>query len=104
DHAARIGRETGSDLVLITDALAVVLAAAAFAAANNVTFGFLIEIDCGEHRAGIAPDDPALVAIARAIDEAPGLRLRGVMTHAGHSYGTDQPAEVTALAAIERDA
>ena len=102
-HAARIQRDTGCDLILVTDALAVVEAAAQFAQANKV-LSFLIEIDCGEHRSGQLPDAPELTAIARAIEAAPQLRLRGVMAHAGHSYGADAPSGVIAIAAAERDA
>jgi D-serine deaminase-like pyridoxal phosphate-dependent protein len=103
-HAARIQRTTGCDLMLVTDALPVAQAAADFAAANDVVLSFLIEIDCGEHRSGLPPADPAVAELARAIAASPKLRLRGVMTHAGHSYGTDDPHEVAAIAAIERDA
>jgi D-serine deaminase-like pyridoxal phosphate-dependent protein len=103
-HAARIQRETGCDLILVTDALAVAQAAAAFATANGVTLSFLIEIDCGEHRSGLPPADPGVVALARTIAACPKLRLRGVMTHAGHSYATNDPREVAAIASIERDA
>jgi D-serine deaminase-like pyridoxal phosphate-dependent protein len=103
-HAARIQRETGCGLILVTDALDVVEAAAAFAADNNITLSFLIEIDCGEHRSGQLPDAPALLEIAAAIDASPRLRLCGVMAHAGHSYGADEPSGVVAIAAAERDA
>jgi D-serine deaminase-like pyridoxal phosphate-dependent protein len=103
-HAARIQAETGCDLILLTDALAVVQAAARFAADNRVRLSFLVEIDCGEHRSGLPPKDPAVVEIARAIEAAPQLGFRGVLTHAGHSYGTDAPAEVARIAALERDA
>lgn len=103
-HAARIQRETGCDLILVTDALAVAQAAAQFAQENNVTLSFLIEIDCGEHRSGQLPDAPAVTAIARAIENAPQLRLRGVMAHAGHSYAADEPSAVVPIAAAERDA
>jgi D-serine deaminase-like pyridoxal phosphate-dependent protein len=103
-HAARIRRETGCDLILVTDALDVAAAAAAFAADNAVTLSFLIEIDCGEHRSGQLPDSPAVEAIARAIDASPHLALRGVMAHAGHSYAVDEPSAVIAIAAAERDA
>ena len=80
-----------------------VAAAARFAAARKVTLSFVIEIDCGEHRGGLPPDGP-VVALARAIAAAPGLRLRGVMTHAGHSYDTNDPAKVVPVASAERDA
>lgn len=103
-HAARIMRETGCDLICVTDAAEVIAAAQAFAAGEGITLSFLIEIDCGEHRSGVPPRDPAVVALARAIHAAPALRLRGVMTHAGHSYGTDQLDEVRRIAIDERAA
>ena len=45
-----------------------------------------------------------MVEIARAIDQCPQLAFRGVLTHAGHSYGTDRPDAVANIAAFERDA
>ena len=102
-HAARI-QEAGADLILVTDSPDVVAAAARFAAERNVMLPFLIEIDCGEHRGGLPAGDAGIVALARAIAAAPGLRLRGVMTHAGHSYDTNDPAKVVPIAAAERDA
>ena len=103
-HAMRIQAAHGFDLILVTDSLAVVREAAHFAAANGTAFAFLVEVDCGEHRSGLSPTDAAVVEIARAIEEAPQLKFRGVLTHAGHSYGTNEPAEVAKIAAIERDA
>jgi D-serine deaminase-like pyridoxal phosphate-dependent protein len=101
-RAARIAPR--SDLILVTDALEVARAAARFAEANDCSFSFLIEIDCGEHRSGLPSSQAAVVELARAIDAAPRLRFRGVLTHAGHSYGTKEPREVARIAAIERDA
>jgi D-serine deaminase-like pyridoxal phosphate-dependent protein len=103
-HAARIRRETGCDLILVTDAIDVAKAAARFAEINGVTLSFLIEIDCGEHRSGQLPEAPAVVEIARTLSASPHLRLRGVMAHAGHSYGADAPSAVVPIAAAERDA
>src|SRR5262249_28727706 len=103
-HAARIQAATGCDLILVTDSLAVVRETDALAAANHAGFSLLVEIDCGEHRSGLLPTDATVVEIARAIQQSAQLRLRGVLTHAGHSYGTNEPAEVAKIAAIERDA
>jgi D-serine deaminase-like pyridoxal phosphate-dependent protein len=100
-HAARI-LETGADLILATDSHDVVAAASRFASERGITLSFVIEIDCGEHRSGLQPGD-TVVTLARAIAAAPGLRLRGVMTHAGHSYDTNDPAKVVPVAATERD-
>lgn len=60
----------------------------------------LIEIDCGEGRSGLAPDDPALLDIAARL----GPCLAGVMTHAGHSYAGRSPADMRAIAETERAA
>jgi D-serine deaminase-like pyridoxal phosphate-dependent protein len=102
-HAALI-METGCDLVLATDSRDVTSAASRFATERKITLSFLIEIDCGEHRSGLPAGSPEIVALARAIAAAPGLRLRGIMTHAGHSYGPSNPADVAPIAAAERDA
>jgi len=102
-HAARI-MEMGCDLVLVTDSSDVISAASSFATERKTTLSFLIEIDCGEHRSGLPAGSSEIVALARAIAAAPGLRLRGVMTHAGHSYGPSDPAGVIPIAAAERDA
>jgi len=102
-HAARI-MEMGCDLVLVTDSPGMIAAASRLATERNITLSFLIEIDCGEHRSGLPAGSPEIVALARAIAAAAGLRLRGVMTHAGHSYGPGNPADVVPIAAAERDA
>jgi D-serine deaminase-like pyridoxal phosphate-dependent protein len=103
-HAVRIRETTGCDLILVTDAVALVREAARFAQENRAGFSFLVEIDCGEHRSGLPATDVSVVELARAIHASPQLRFRGVLTHAGHSYGTDDPGEVAKIAAIERDA
>jgi D-serine deaminase-like pyridoxal phosphate-dependent protein len=101
-HAARIAQTC--DLVLVTDAADVVREAARFAAANHCGFSFLVEIDCGEHRSGLPATAAAVVELAQAIHASPQLKFRGVLTHAGHSYGTNDPREVATIAAVERDA
>ncbi|MEH3139630.1 MAG: alanine racemase [Mycobacterium kyogaense] len=47
-----------------------------------------LEIDSGHHRSGIAPE--ATVEVARAATEA-GLRVTGIFTFPGHSYGPEMP-------------
>jgi D-serine deaminase-like pyridoxal phosphate-dependent protein len=63
----------------------------------------LIEIDCGEHRSGVEPAGNDLVAIARTLNAKPGV-LQGVMTHAGHSYSTNEATEIANIAETERRA
>ena len=64
----------------------------------------LIEIDCGGHRAGVAPQGEQLLAIAGRIASTSSLVLDGVLTHAGHSYHASDTASRTAIAIAERDA
>ncbi|MEB3419120.1 alanine racemase [Salipiger marinus] len=60
----------------------------------------LIEIDSDGHRGGLAPGDPALLEVGHLL----GTQLRGVMTHAGESYGVRGEAAHSAFAETERAA
>ncbi len=97
-------RADGACLAVITDSVEVARAIAAHPAGATIPFPVLIEIDSGAGRAGLAPDDPALTEIARILDDAPGAELRGVLTHAGHSYGCRDAAAIEAVAEDERRA
>jgi D-serine deaminase-like pyridoxal phosphate-dependent protein len=47
-----------------------------------------LKIDVGAHRTGLPWDAPQYVAeIAQAIQAVSSFRLRGLLTHAGHTYG-----------------
>ena len=59
----------------------------------------LLKVDVGFHRVGVAPD--RAVAVARRIADMPGLRLRGVFTHAGHAYLAASPDGVTRVGLAE---
>jgi D-serine deaminase-like pyridoxal phosphate-dependent protein len=102
-RVAAIQRETGATVHICTDSVAMADLLAAEAASLGGSFSVLIEIDCGEHRSGAPLDSGDIVAIAGVIAASPCMALAGVMTHAGHSYGTDQLDEVRRLAGEERD-
>jgi D-serine deaminase-like pyridoxal phosphate-dependent protein len=54
-----------------------------------------IKIDAGHHRTGLAWDQPeAVLRVARAVLDTSHLRLRGLLTHAGFTYGGRGPEEV----------
>lgn len=85
-------------IAVLTDDVAV-----AHAIASHVeAFDVWIEIDSGQHRGGVDPDDPRLLEIARALDGGPRATLRGVLTHAGHSYACTTAGELAAIAERER--
>ncbi len=85
----------GADVMVITDDLAT---ARIIAAAPHPP-RTLIEIDTGEHRGGLGPDEPALLDIAASL----GPCLRGVITHAGHSYAGRCETDMQRFAVQERD-
>jgi hypothetical protein len=78
-------RRQGCDLKIITDSVASAEAIAAFGREHGEKFEVWIEIDSDGHRSGIKPGEAALLEVARTLHEG-GMRLGGVMTHAGSSY------------------
>ena len=65
------------------------------------TLDVLVKVDVGFHRCGIDPDgDP--VAFIQAVAAMPGLRLRGLLSHAGHGYHAASEDELCRVA--EREA
>lgn len=84
-------------------ARALVAAAATWSLPTGVTLGVLIEIDTDGRRAGLRPDDAALLAVAAELAATPGaLRLLGVLTHCGGSYHCHGEAALRAMAEQER--
>ena len=72
--------------------------AASFADARR-TLDVLLKVDVGFHRVGVLPEDAPLLALRLA--ETPGLRLRGLFTHAGQGYLQDTPDGVAQVGAHE---
>src|SRR5689334_18587571 len=71
----------GAKLTTIVDSVDAALGLVDACANAGVDLPALIEIDSDGHRAGIAPGDERLLAVAATL----GPKLRGVMTHAGDS-------------------
>ena len=66
------------------------------------TLDVLIKVDVGFHRCGIAPDEHALEFVQR-VAALPGLRLRGLLSHAGHGYHASSDDELRAVAHREAE-
>lgn len=60
----------------------------------------LVKVDVGFHRCGIDPGRGALDFV-REVAALPGLRLRGLLSHAGHGYQASSDGELRAIAAGE---
>jgi len=99
--AVRALRGRGCRLTVLVDSLAAAQAVVADGAAHGHAHDVMIEVDTDGHRAGIAPDAPPLLDVARALHGG-GAALRGVMTHAGASYDCRTPEALVAMAEQER--
>jgi D-serine deaminase-like pyridoxal phosphate-dependent protein len=66
------------------------------------TLDVLIKVDVGFHRCGIDPDTDA-VAFVQAIASMPGVRLRGLLSHAGHGYLAASEDELCTVAQREAE-
>jgi threo-3-hydroxy-D-aspartate ammonia-lyase len=95
-------RERGAEVTIVLDSLEMAEAVAGRSAALGAVFPVLIEVDTDGGRAGVRPDDPRLVEIGRRLHGSAGTELRGVMTHAGRSYGCRSAAQLRAMAEQER--
>jgi D-serine deaminase-like pyridoxal phosphate-dependent protein len=93
DQIAKLNA-AGAAIIVITDDLDT----ASAIAAQRQSPRALIEIDTGEGRGGVAPDDDVLLEIAARL----GPLLAGVMTHAGHSYAGRSIDDMIRIAETER--
>jgi D-serine deaminase-like pyridoxal phosphate-dependent protein len=101
DHVSRL-RRAGADLTLILDNVEAARIVTRKGAAAGDRFPVLLEIDSDGQRSGIQPDHPHLLEIAQIVHKGNGTLLRGVMTHAGGSYGCGGVKAIQAMAEQER--
>lgn len=96
-------RRQGVDLAVVLDSVEQARAVAAASREEGAPIPALIEVDCDGHRSGVMPSDrETLGAIGSALSE--GAELRGVLTHAGASYGARDEAAIERAAEEERSA
>ncbi len=63
------------------------------------TLEVVLKVDVGYGRVGVPPE--RVVELAGPVADLPGLRLRGVFTHAGHGYLAESRAGVDEIARLE---
>jgi D-serine deaminase-like pyridoxal phosphate-dependent protein len=61
----------------------------------------LVKIDVGFHRCGIDPAPAAAVALIKEVASLPGLRFKGLLSHAGHAYHAQSEDELCRMASDE---
>jgi D-serine deaminase-like pyridoxal phosphate-dependent protein len=67
----------------------------------GVQFEVWIEVDTDSHRSGVKPLGDELLLVGQLLHEG-GVKLGGVMTHAGSSYELSTPQALQAMAEQER--
>jgi D-serine deaminase-like pyridoxal phosphate-dependent protein len=65
------------------------------------TLDVLVKVDVGFHRCGIDPDRGDPLAFLTTVAAMPGLRLRGLLSHAGHAYHASSEDALNAIATQE---
>ncbi len=99
ERAAAIARRM-QRLNILLDSFEALAAVESF----GFTFDAFLKIDCGYHRAGVDPDDPESLELARRMMRSSSLRFHGLLTHAGHSYHASNAGEIRAVAQEETGA
>jgi len=65
---------------------------------KNCTVDVWVKIDVGNHRTGLDwADTKAVAALCSQIQKIPFLRLKGLLTHSGHTYKAQSHSEVCVL-------
>jgi len=106
DRLARIPK-LGARTICCVDDVANVADLSAAAVKHGTTIECLVEIDCGAGRCGVTTT-PAVVALAKAIDAAPGLKFSGLQAYQGAMQHMDRyedrKAKIDIAVAMVRDA
>jgi len=95
-------RRRGCDLRIITDNATTAAAIARFGRDAGEAFEVWIEVDVDGHRSGIPPGADALLDVASVLHDG-GMRIGGVLAHAGSSYDLSTADALRRLAEQERN-
>jgi D-serine deaminase-like pyridoxal phosphate-dependent protein len=63
----------------------------------------LVKVDVGFHRCGIDPADAGAADFVVDVAKLAGLRLKGLLSHAGHAYGAGSEDEAATIATNEAE-
>ena len=102
-HAARVlALMDRASMSIIVDHLEVARGWSNAMRAAGCVLDVLVKVDVGFHRCGIDPDRGAVDVIS-SVAAMSGLRVRGLLSHAGHAYRAATVGEIGAIAAREAE-
>jgi D-serine deaminase-like pyridoxal phosphate-dependent protein len=108
-EAAALTRALDSFHIIIDNVIQLDAILAHPAPALDKPWSVFIMVDCGYHRDGVDPTDPASLDMAERLAAAPSTGFGGIYTHGGHSYDADdtgsavRPNAVVEVGETERD-
>ena len=102
DRLLSAAKARDTDVRVVTDSKEGIQVAGERAAVHGQTVGLFLKIDVGLHRCGLLPDDTRIADLAGMIHDHETLAFRGILSHAGHVYGSKSRAEATGVAEAER--
>ncbi len=110
DRLLEVARACGGEIRLLADSLEGIKVLSNGAARHNATLNVFLKIDVGLGRCGVRVDDPRLVSLAAGIaggsgggnGKNKGLKLAGLLSHAGHGYAATGIQAVQSIAEAER--
>jgi len=95
--------QSGINLTVVVDNVDCARAVAAYSRRSGIKIPAMIEIDCDGRRAGVSAHDHGLIGQIGCVLTQQGAQLKGVMTHAGASYGSKSVEEIRNWARTERE-
>lgn len=93
--------DRGVRLSFIVDREDVALAWSAAAQRARRIVDVLVKVDVGFHRCGVDPGRPDVPQMIARIGGAPGVRLLGLLSHAGHAYLAADDGDLAAIVNAE---
>jgi D-serine deaminase-like pyridoxal phosphate-dependent protein len=99
-----VGADKGRRLLALADRVRLAVGTDSLEGARSLAGAFrdagrsldvMLKVDVGYHRVGVSPE--GALSLAQRIAGEPGLRLRGIFTHAGHAYLAHTPGDVAAI-------
>lgn len=101
ERVAKLMR-SGATISFCVDTSTAAEAASAFFSGVGLEAQVLIETDIGYGRCGVRWDNPDSARWAASVDEMPGLKVVGILTHAGHAYYGPKDDSESLREALER--
>ena len=95
-HVRRTAKQTGATLRVVVDDLATAKAL------RRTGLHAWLKVDCGYHRAGVDPESPYALEVAKELGEERGVFFDGILSHSGHAYKTTSRDEAAEVAESER--